>query len=86
MMIDEICSGRYNHHSANVDKIAEARDIFLALGDQRESKAYLEKCEAYLSWGEGAVVEYGHSGDEPIRWRVLEVDGRNRLLMAEKAG
>ena len=76
---EEIC-----HHSANVDKIAEARDIFLALGDHRESKAYLEKCEAYLAWGEGAVVEYGHANGEPIRWRVLEVDGRNRLLMAEK--
>ena len=76
---EEIC-----HHSANVDKIAEARDIFRALGDHRESKAYLEKCEAYLSWGEGAVVEYGHVSGAPIRWRVLEVDGRNRLLMAEK--
>lgn len=76
---EEICRGSFVK-----EKIAAARDTFLALGDYRDSRAHAEKCAAFLAWETGSEVAYGHLDGAPILWRVLEEDGRNRLIMAEK--
>ena len=37
-----------------------------------------------LAWQTGKTVRFGQVDGEPIVWRVLDEDGRSRLLMAEK--
>lgn len=74
----EMCRGSFVK-----EKVAQARDMFRALGDYRDSAALAEKCADFLAWEKGNVVEYGHLDGQPIRWRVLEEDGRGRLLFAE---
>ena len=66
------------------EKIAEARDTFLALGDYRDSAEHARRCEDFLAWQTGKTVRFGQVDGEPIVWRVLDEDGRSRLLMAEK--
>ena len=75
----ELCRGSFIK-----EKVAAARDMFRSLGDYRDSAALAEKCADFLAWEKGNTVTYGHADGEPIRWRVLEEDGRGRLLFAEK--
>ena len=74
----ELCRGSFVK-----EKIAAARDMFLALGDYRDSRTLAGKCADFLAWEKGNTVEYGRLNGAPIRWRILEEDGRSRLLFAE---
>ena len=74
----ELCRGSFMK-----EKIAAARDMFLALGDYRDSRTLAGKCADFLAWEKGNTVEYGRLNGAPIRWRILEEDGRSRLLFAE---
>jgi len=74
----ELCRGSFVK-----EKIETARDTFRRLGDYRDSAALAEKCADFLTWEKGRVVEFGHLDGKPVRWRVLEEDGRARLLFAE---
>ena len=76
---EKVCRGSFVK-----EKIAAARDTFLALGDYKESRSHAERCAAFLAWEKGALVRFGKMNGEEIVWRVLEEDGRSRLLMAEK--
>ena len=75
----ELCRGSFVK-----EKVAAARDMFTALGDYRDSAALAEKCADFLAWEKGNIVEYGHLDGKPIRWKVLDEDGRARLLFAEE--
>ncbi len=74
----ELCRGSFIK-----EKIAAARDMFVSLGDYRDSAALAEKCADFLAWEKGNTVEFGKLDGRPIRWRVLDEDGRARLLFAE---
>ena len=70
---------RYDHR-ANEDDVAAAEAMFRELGDYADAPAYVEKCETLKRFAVGRTVEFGAG----LRWRVVDLRGRMRLLLAER--
>lgn len=64
--------------------IIKAKELLEQLGDYKDSADLLKKCDRYLEFAPGSVVEFGSYQGKPIRWIVLGELARNRLLFAEK--
>lgn len=67
------------------DNIIKAKEILLSLGDYADAPELLKKCNRYLEFKPGSVVEFGVYNGKPIRWIVKDELARNRLLIAEQA-
>ena len=74
--------GEYNHLQER-EKIAALRDEFLELGDYKQSKAYVQKCNRFLEFEVGKTVLFGNYKGKALSWKVLVKDGRRFLLLAE---
>lgn len=73
------------YHSATDEALVEARKLFLDLGDYKNSREFISKCDRLLEFQEGKTVEFGSWNGTPIRWKVLQAKGKNHLLFAENA-
>jgi len=87
-MNEEMIEKKYNeavdllHNNYDDEKIAQARDIFKDLGDYKRSEEFLEKCERYLEYQVGKVIEFGHLNGKPITWKILYKNGSDVLVFA----
>lgn len=72
-------------HYACEDDLKKAEALFREAGDYKQSQSYIEKCERLLAYWVGREVSFGRWEAEPIRWRVADIRGKMRLLVAEKS-
>lgn len=85
---DEILFEQYTQaknamRTGNENEIARAKDIFLGMGNYRNSSSLAEKCEMLLTFREGNTVTFGAYQGKPIRWKVVDSSGKMRMLIAE---
>lgn len=71
------------YHTVTAEKLNRAKEIFEKLGDYQKSQEFLEKCRKLIDYSVGNTVTFGCYDGKPIRWKVLEENGRMRLLFAE---
>lgn len=72
------------YHMVIDEKLSDARAIFQKLGDYKNSRDFVKKCDALLDYRPGNIVLFGRYQGKPIRWRVLQAKGKSRLLFSEK--
>lgn len=65
------------------EDLAWAKDVFLGMGDYKNSSSLAQKCEMLLTFREGNTVTFGAYQGKPIRWRVADTSGKMRMLIAE---
>lgn len=75
---------REGMRSGKPENITAAREIFLSLGDFKNSSALAHKCNMLLEFQVGNTVTFGCYEGQPIRWRVCDANGKMKLLIAEK--
>lgn len=71
------------YHSSDSNKLKEASAILHNLGDYKEASMYAAKCDTMLEYSVGNIVSFGTFEGQPIRWKVLEANGKIRLLITE---
>jgi len=71
-------------HYASEEDLRRAIEGFRELGDYKQSAATIEKCETLLAYWVGNEVSFGSWEGKPIRWRVADLRGKMRLLLAEE--
>ena len=71
-------------HYASEEDLRRAIEGFRELGDYKQSAATIEKCETLLTYWVGNEVSFGSWEGKPIRWRVADLRGKMRLLLAEE--
>ena len=71
------------YHVNDIEKIKKANAIFHQLDGYKESAAYAKKTDTMIEFRLGNVVTFGNFEGKPIRWKVLEENGKIRLLFAE---
>lgn len=71
------------YHSATDEALVDVRNMFLSLGDYKNSPEFVKKCDRLLEFQEGRTVAFGSYNGLPIRWKVLQAKGKNHLLFAE---
>lgn len=69
--------------SSSEERIAQARESFLRLGDYKNSASLAQRCETLLSFCTGNTVIFGAYRGASIRWRVVDASGKMRMLLAE---
>ena len=72
----------YNHLEKR-ETIAAVRDTFRELGDYKQAKTYMQRCERFLEFQVGETVVFGNYKGNPLRWKVLAKEGRKFLLLSE---
>lgn len=72
-----------NMRSGNLESIAAAKELFLALGDYKNSVVMAQKCQMLLEYQIGNTVTFGAYNGKPIRWRVCDTSGKLKMLIAE---
>ena len=75
---------REGMRSGNQENLAASRDIFLALGDFKNSTVLAEKCKMLLEYQIGNTVTFGTYNGKPIHWRVCDASGKLKMLIAEE--
>lgn len=75
---------REGMRSGNPAQLAAAKEIFLSLGDYKNSAALVHKCEMLLTFQVGNIVTFGAYNGKPITWRVHDASGKMKLLIAEE--
>lgn len=70
--------------SGKSENVTAAREMFLALGDYKNSTAMAQKCQMLLEYQIGNTVTFGAYNGKPIRWRVCDTSGKLKLLIAEE--
>ena len=76
---EEICK-----KTLSESKIARAQELLTALGDYKDSRKYLAQCEKFMAFRVGNHVNFGSWNGKDISWTVLDLDGYNRLLLADR--
>lgn len=69
--------------SGKDDRLENAREQFLVLGDYKNSAVMAHKCEMLLNFRLGSTVTFGSWDGIPIRWKVCDTNGKMRMLLAE---
>ena len=70
-------------HYAGAEDLNEAVALFEQISDYKQSASYIEKCRTLLEYMVGNEVTFGSFDGAPIRWRVVDLRGKMRLLLAE---
>ena len=82
-LLAEYLQAKDDLRSSSEERIAQARERFLRLGDYKNSATLAQRCEMLLSFRLGNSVSFGSYQGAPIRWRVVDISGRMRMLLAE---
>lgn len=69
--------------SFSFHQVAEAREVLLALGDYKESAAYVKICDRFLAYRPGTKVTFGNYQGKELVWTILETNGQSMLLFAD---
>lgn len=64
--------------------LQRAEEIFMALGDYKSSKAFAEKCRMLIECYVGNTITFGCFNGKPIRWRIVDANGKMRMLLSEE--
>lgn len=75
---------REGMRSGNRENLTAARELFLTLGDFKNSAAMAQKCGMLLDYQVGNTVTFGAWNGKPIRWRVCDTSGKMKMLIAEE--
>ena len=82
-LLAEYTQAKDDLRSSSEERIAQARERFLRLGDYKNSATLAQRCETMLSFRLGNSVSFGSYQGAPIRWRVVDISGKMRMLLAE---
>ena len=82
-LLAEYTQAKDDLRSSAEERIVQARERFLRLGDYKNSAILAQRCETLLSFRPGNTVEFGSYQGAPIRWRVVDASGKMRMLLAE---
>ena len=72
-------------HYASAEDLREATRLFEQISEYKSAKQYLEKCATLLEYMVGNEVTFGHWDGVPVRWRVMDLRGKMRMLTTERA-
>lgn len=75
---------REKMRSGNRENLTAAKEMFLILGEYKNSSAMAQKCEMLLSFQVGNTVTFGAYNGKPIRWKVCDASGKMKMLIAEE--
>lgn len=70
-------------HYASPEDLREAIRLFGEIPEYKSSKSYIDKCETLLNFMVGNEVTLGTFEGKPIAWRVVDLRGKMRLLLAK---
>lgn len=71
-------------HYAGAEDLRQAMALFQQIDGYKQSAAYAEKCATLLEYLPGNTVTFGSFEGKPIRWKVVDLRGKMRLLLAEE--